>query len=297
MADLVPLDPFSLIKPRSQPDDPLGYLWQQVGNVGRATFGVPLANTIPRPMLGQQYPDAWGLMPRVAGMLSPYLAARDTVTSLSEANRAAAAGDVWGAAENLGIGALNAAALVPPGRGAKTATELAMLNKAMNAARKADLATDAASRAQRMAKQGYEAGYWRGGRSVADGPWYTPFREAAENYARRHKQDADVREYALRLKMGGGCLNDSLANCNPTIQASPATSLIWPPKVKSCAARTFSRFWIAVRMVRKLCSRSLVSIRSKVTGKFTCSTWPTCVTHRKPCLIRRCDGARIHLHQ
>lgn len=67
MADLVPLDPFTLIKPRSQPDDPLGYLWQQVGNVGRATFGVPLANTIPRPMLGQQYPDAWGLMPHVAG--------------------------------------------------------------------------------------------------------------------------------------------------------------------------------------------------------------------------------------
>lgn len=119
MADLAPLDPFTLIKPRSQPDDPLGYLWQQVGNVGRATVGVPLVNTNPRPVLGQQYPDAWALMPPVAGMLSPYLAARDAATSLSEANRAAAGGDVWGAAKNLGLGALDMAAILPLGRAAK----------------------------------------------------------------------------------------------------------------------------------------------------------------------------------
>jgi len=125
MADLVSLDPFSLIKPRSQPDDPLGYWWQQVGNVGRATFGVEPVNTIPRPMLTQTYPDAWALAPHVAGMLSPYLAARDAATSMSEANRAAAAGDPWGAAKNLGLGALNMAAIEPVGRVVKPA-KLAM---------------------------------------------------------------------------------------------------------------------------------------------------------------------------
>jgi len=55
-----------------------------------------------------------------------------------------------------------------------------------------------AERARRIAQQGYEAGWWRGGRSIADGPYYTPDRTAAEAFATRHGPGADVREYALR---------------------------------------------------------------------------------------------------
>lgn len=59
------------------------------------------------------------------------------------------------------------------------------------------LPMDEASRAARMAKGGYERGFWRGGKSVADGPYYTPDRSAAEAFGERHK-NADIREYALR---------------------------------------------------------------------------------------------------
>lgn len=55
-----------------------------------------------------------------------------------------------------------------------------------------------ATRDARMAEQGYERGYWRGGKSVADGDYYTPDRSAAEAFGARHGDKADVREYALR---------------------------------------------------------------------------------------------------
>lgn len=175
MADLVPLDPFSLIKPRSQPDDPLGYWWQQVGNVGRATFGVEPVNKIPRPMLTQTYPDAWALAPHVAGMLSPYLAARDAATSMNEASRDAAAGDIWGAARNLGIGALNVAAIVPAGRMVKPVK----------------LAMDEASRLARARKLGYsEEPFYRGERggtlrpSYLGGAHFSRNKEYADAFAR-----------------------------------------------------------------------------------------------------------------
>ena len=58
-------------------------------------------------------------------------------------------------------------------------------------------AVDEAARLRRMTEQGFEPGWWRGGRSVADGPHYTPDRAAAEAFAARHGPAADVREYAI----------------------------------------------------------------------------------------------------
>lgn len=58
---------------------------------------------------------------------------------------------------------------------------------------------DELSRLARMTAQGYTRGYWRGGRNVADGPYYTPDKVMAERFGARHGQGADVREYALRL--------------------------------------------------------------------------------------------------
>lgn len=59
------------------------------------------------------------------------------------------------------------------------------------------LPMDEASRTQRMQDQGFSPGWWRGGKSVADGPHYTPDKSAAEDFARRHGPSADVREYAI----------------------------------------------------------------------------------------------------
>lgn len=59
------------------------------------------------------------------------------------------------------------------------------------------LPMDYASRMGRASEQGYRMGLWRGGKTPADGPYYTPDRQAAERFAQRHGPDADVREYAL----------------------------------------------------------------------------------------------------
>lgn len=57
-----------------------------------------------------------------------------------------------------------------------------------------------ADRLARMAEQGYTRGFWRGGKSVADGPFYTPDQSAARDFGKRAAGDAaDVREYAVRL--------------------------------------------------------------------------------------------------
>lgn len=54
-----------------------------------------------------------------------------------------------------------------------------------------------AARMQRAAQQGFEGGWWRGGKSVADGPHYTPDKTAAMDFGKRHGPAADVREYAI----------------------------------------------------------------------------------------------------
>jgi hypothetical protein len=41
---------------------------------------------------------------------------------------------------------------------------------------------------------------WRGGAGVADGPYYTPDASAAQAFAKRHGDKADVREYAIRMQ-------------------------------------------------------------------------------------------------
>jgi hypothetical protein len=56
-----------------------------------------------------------------------------------------------------------------------------------------------AARAQRMTEQGYTRGLWRGGRGVADRPYYTPDADMAAKFAARHGDKADVREYAIRM--------------------------------------------------------------------------------------------------
>ena len=59
--------------------------------------------------------------------------------------------------------------------------------------------SDEMARLTRMQVQGYTRGMWRGGKKVADGNYYTPDREAAEAFAKRHGGNADVREYALKM--------------------------------------------------------------------------------------------------
>ena len=54
-----------------------------------------------------------------------------------------------------------------------------------------------AARLGRMREQGYEDGWYRGGREIADGPFYTPDREAAEGFAKRWGDKGSVREYAI----------------------------------------------------------------------------------------------------
>lgn len=67
------------------------------------------------------------------------------------------------------------------------------------------LGMDDASRAQRMADQGYERGYWRAGWGPADGEYYTRDIEYAKGRAGQLEREAgkpvgsaDLREYALR---------------------------------------------------------------------------------------------------
>lgn len=69
----------------------------------------------------------------------------------------------------------------------------------LGAAPASNLPMDSASRAARMIDQGYSPNYWRGGKSIADGPHYTPDKEAAVAFGARHGPNPDVREYALRL--------------------------------------------------------------------------------------------------
>lgn len=59
--------------------------------------------------------------------------------------------------------------------------------------------SDEMARLTRMQEQGYTRGMWRGGKKVADGAYYTPDRVAAEDFARRHGGNADVREYAIKM--------------------------------------------------------------------------------------------------
>jgi hypothetical protein len=54
------------------------------------------------------------------------------------------------------------------------------------------LPMDAESRLQRMQQMGLENGWYRGGKTAADGPWYTKDPEYANNFDK-----GDVREYAL----------------------------------------------------------------------------------------------------
>jgi len=56
------------------------------------------------------------------------------------------------------------------------------------------------ARADRLIQQGYTRGMWRGGAGVADGPYYTPDASAAQAFAKRHGDKADVREYAIRMQ-------------------------------------------------------------------------------------------------
>lgn len=81
------------------------------------------------------------------------------------------------------------------------------------------LAMDQASRYKRMVEQGFETGYWRGGKSIADGPYYTPDESAARDFAERHA-GADVREYAIRrgnsFDFGGTIKTDEMG---PIVEA------------------------------------------------------------------------------
>lgn len=82
-----------------------------------------------------------------------------------------------------------------------TALRNAMAPTPMNTATRgqagAVLADSEAARLERMRQQGFEPGWWRGGKSVADGSYYTPDKKAAEEFATRHGANADVREYAI----------------------------------------------------------------------------------------------------
>ena len=63
--------------------------------------------------------------------------------------------------------------------------------------RKSDYSAET-DRLNRMVAGGYERNYYRGGKSVADGDFYTPDQKAASDFAKRYGEAGDVREYALR---------------------------------------------------------------------------------------------------
>ena len=99
---------------------------------------------------------------------------------------------------------------VVPGGGAlgQAAKGVLKTTKAMRSAWKAagvadDLPVDAASRARRLAEQGYERGWWRGGVEPGDGIYYSSDRRTAADVAREKKKDygrGDLREYAMAFR-------------------------------------------------------------------------------------------------
>lgn len=105
---------------------------------------------------------------------------------------------------------------------AKIARDL--LKHADNLIRAGGVPDGEAARLARMAEQGYRRGLWRGGKTAADGNYFTPDQSAAEDFAKRHGPKADVREYAI--KMGNsfdfhGSI--STAQMQPIIDAMNAT--------------------------------------------------------------------------
>lgn len=172
-------------------------IWQTQGvrTDGQIVPGGPAGKigppTPPHPL------STMGLLNTAVGF-TPYGAMMDLAEAYDTASHARNQREM---ASAVGRGLLAASGLIPGGRMfTRPAHEVAKLTEATRMAEKAGLATDAASRARRMIEQGYTPDYWRGGKSVADGPWYTPSAEAAGNYARRHRDQADVRKYALDEK-------------------------------------------------------------------------------------------------
>lgn len=107
-------------------------------------------------------------------------------------------GDVAGL---LGDAAMYAAKPEERTMGNYAMTALGALPFVPSVAGKAKKALDMsdAARAKRMTEQGYVRGYWRGGKGVMDGMWYTDDPAEAAKYADRHGATKDVREYAMRL--------------------------------------------------------------------------------------------------
>jgi hypothetical protein len=124
-----------------------------------------------------------------AGLLTaPIPVVGDAVGLLGDAAMYAAKPEerTWG---NAAFTALGALPFVPSVAG--------KIGKASKAGKSLDMSD--AARSARMTEQDYTPGMWRGGRSIADGPWYTPDPAQAAEYGARHGSNPDVREYALRL--------------------------------------------------------------------------------------------------
>jgi hypothetical protein len=150
-----------------------------------------LSHTPQQRVTGRQGADA---MQSVGLLASPIPVVGDVAGLLGDAAMYAAKPEER-TLGNVGLTALAALPGVPPLAG--------------KAKKVLDMSDDA--RAARMAEQGYVRGLWRGGKSVADGPFYTPDAQAAADFARRHGANADVREYALRM----GKQFDTSANFGP----------------------------------------------------------------------------------
>ena len=142
-----------------------------------------LTHTPQRPVTGRQVADA---MQSVGLLASPIPIVGDVAGLMGDAAMYAAKPEER-TAGNMALTALGALPFVPSAAGA-----------ARKAAKTLDISEEA--RAARMAEQKYTRGIWRGGKSIADGRYFTPVgQEAAANFAKRHGPDADIREYALRL--------------------------------------------------------------------------------------------------
>ncbi len=170
-----------------------GALLSAEGGGQRLKPGASLPGRTPNP-----YDFGYDALDLIAGF-SPLAAVRDAATEFENARMKSQAGDALGAAGATGLGLLALAGIVPPGRAAAAAREAALLKRATDAARKADLATDEASRMQRRAAGGYTAGLWRGGTGPESGVWFTPDKAWATDFAARYGGTGDLREYAIRM--------------------------------------------------------------------------------------------------
>jgi hypothetical protein len=203
--------------PAGPPPNRLGYVGDRLANSLARAFGLPpqrepdpraanygapfgVRTVAPGVQLGtnpRNYAlDAGDL---IAGF-SPVAAVMDAAGQHQAARERSRAGDYLGALEATGMGILAMAGVVPPGKApAAVAREAALLKRATDAARKAGLAVDEASRMQRRAAGGYTAGLWRGGGGPESGRYFTPDKDWAAHFAAKYGETGDLREYAIRM--------------------------------------------------------------------------------------------------